>query len=184
MFLCQCRDVKGLAYILDLLGELLVERLILKGSFIQLLLHASLSHCFISKIIQLGNLSVRDLALSSSEDLHEVESLILAFLDFLQNFSLNISVLNLIGKLSVSIEFLVEALDILIHLLISELLLRVLDVLDTLKDQLIDQLDLRLCQDLWGGVLNKSGYQIHLCSRSLSWKDELGLNVLDNIFLE
>jgi hypothetical protein len=84
----------------------------------------------------------------------------------------------------VSIEFLVEALDILIHLLICELLLRVLDVLDTLKDQLIDQLDLRLGQDLWGRVLNKCSYQINLCSRSLSRKDEPGLNVLDNIFLE
>ncbi len=104
VFLSQFSHIKLLADLFHLFVELLVKPIILNSSFIKLLLHASLSDSFICKIIKLGNLSIRDFALSAPQYFQYVKSLLLALLDFLKDLLLNVTVFDLKSEFSMCIK--------------------------------------------------------------------------------
>ena len=92
VLLFELLKVESLDDSLDLLVQLVVEILILKGSLIKLLIQATLLDSPVSHVVQLGKLNVVDGSLRLSEDLGQSGRLDLSILDLLHSLLLDLTI--------------------------------------------------------------------------------------------
>jgi hypothetical protein len=92
VLLFELLKVESLDDSLDLLVQLVVEILILKGSLIKLLIQATLLDSSVGHVVQLSKLNVVDGSLRLSEDLGQSGRLDLSILDLLHSLLLDLTI--------------------------------------------------------------------------------------------
>jgi hypothetical protein len=158
----QFSVVELLSNTLQLLVELLIECLVLHSSLVQLLLEASLPHCLVCQVVQLSDMSIRDLSGGLSENVEDLASLVLNLAYLIHDVLLNVSILYLEAGFHMNINLLVKSLHVLLNLLVVSDSVRLLDLLDSIEDKLVSQFNLSLHEHLMGWVLNQLIVNLHL----------------------
>lgn len=154
MHLSKSGLIKLCSKSLQLLLQLLVKSLVLEGAFVELLLLASLANGFVSHIVELSDHSVVDLAICGlSQDIHDLDDLLLGVKNFLHHLLANLLVLDLHAALRVNVKVAVHLLnDFIAGLSLIDVLF--LDVLDEIKHLLVDELYPSLEPDVLSWILD------------------------------